>query len=467
VKPFLDANFLLQTDTAAELYHKHAAGLPVIDYHCHLDPQLIAENHPFADLTAIWLGGDHYKWRAMRANGIDEAYITGHKPPYEKFLKWAETMPYAMRNPLYHWTHMELSRVFGVDKILNPSTAQEIYDTCTAKLHTPEFRACGIMQRMNVEVVCTTDDPADSLEYHRAIRASGWAVNVFPTWRPDKAMAIDDPVAYNAYVERLEEASGLAILTFDDLMEALQKRHDFFASAGCRLSDHGLETFYATPYTGAEIRAIFLKVRAGKHAAPEELDQFRSAMLYEGGRMDARAGWVQQFHVGAIRNNNSRMFRTLGPDTGFDAMHDRPFVVPMNRLLDRLDSEGLLAKTILYNLNPRDNELLATNAYNFNDGSVPGKMQFGAAWWFLDQLKGMENQLNVLSAEGLLSRFVGMLTDSRSFLSYPRHEYFRRILCNMLGNDVENGLLPASELPFIGQMVENISYYNAKNYFEW
>jgi glucuronate isomerase len=467
MKSFLDANFLLQTDTAIELYHKHAAGLPVIDYHCHLNPQMIAEDYRFKDLTEIWLGGDHYKWRAMRANGVSEDYITGNKPSYEKFVKWAETMPYTMRNPLYHWTHLELSRIFGIDKVLNPSSAQEIYDACTAKLQTPEFSAQSIMRRMLVEVVCTTDDPADSLAYHLAIQAGGFPVKVLPTWRPDKAMAIEDSAAYNAYIERLEEASGISILTFNDLLEALQKRHDFFASAGCCVSDHGLETFYATPYTEAEIRAIFSKVRAGRQADSEELDKFRSAMLYEGGIMDARAGWVQQFHVGAIRNNNTRMFRKIGADTGFDAIHDHNFVAPMNRLLDRLNTEGLLAKTILYNLNPRDNELLATNAYNFNDGSTPGKMQFGAAWWFLDQLKGMENQMNALSAEGLLSRFVGMLTDSRSFLSYPRHEYFRRILCNLLGNDVENGELPVSELPFIGQMVENISYYNAKNYFGW
>jgi glucuronate isomerase len=467
MKPFLDANFLLQTDTAVELYHTYAAGLPVIDYHCHLNPQMIADDYRFEDLTGIWLEGDHYKWRAMRANGVPEDYITGNKPPYEKFAKWAETVPYTMRNPLYHWTHLELSRIFGIDKVLNPSTAREIYDACTAGLQTPEFRVRSIMQRMNVEVVCTTDDPADSLQYHLAVKASGFPVKVLPTWRPDRAMAIEDPIAYNAYIERLEESSGITILTFDHLMEALRKRHDFFASAGCRISDHGLETFYAAPYTEAEIRAIFMKVRSGKQVDGAELDKFRSAMLYEGALMDARAGWVQQFHVGAIRNNNTLMFRMIGADTGFDAIHDHNFVAPMNRFLDRLNTEGMLAKTILYNLNPRDNELLVTNAYNYNDGSTPGKMQFGAAWWFLDQQKGIENQINVLSAEGLLSRFVGMLTDSRSFLSYPRHEYFRRILCNLLGNDVENGELPLSELPFIGQMVENISYYNAKNYFEW
>ncbi len=467
MKPFLDEDFLLQTDTAKELFHNHAANMPIIDYHCHLNPQMIAENYQFADLTEIWLAGDHYKWRAMRANGIPEEYITGDKPSYERFTKWAETMPYTMRNPLYHWTHLELSRVFGVGTVLNPSTAKDIFEQCTAKLQTPEFRAHGIMKKMNVEVVCTTDDPVDSLEHHVKIKQDGFATKVLPTWRPDKAMAIDNPVAYNEYLARLEEVSGITILTFNDLLEALQKRHDFFESVGCCVSDHGLETFYAEPYTDSEIQSIFMKVRGGKQADEKEISKYRSAILYEGALMDARSNWVQQFHVGPNRNNNTKMFKLLGPDAGFDAINDHNFVTPMNRFLDRLNSDGMLAKTILYNLNPRDNDLMVANAYNFNDGSVPGKMQFGAAWWFLDQLKGMQDQMNSLSALGLLSRFVGMLTDSRSFLSYPRHEYFRRILCNMLGNDVENGELPSSELPFISQMVENISYYNAKNYFGW
>lgn len=467
MKAFLDKDFLLQTETAKELYHEHAAKMPIIDYHCHLIPKQIADNHQFADLTEAWLGGDHYKWRQMRANGVPEEYITGNKPSYEKFEKWAETMQYAMRNPLYHWTHLELSRIFGVDKVLNPSSAREIYDECNAKLQTEQFRARGIMEMMHVKTVCTTDDPIDTLEYHKAVKASGFSVQVLPTWRPDKAMAIEKPAAYNEYISKLEEMSGVTILSFDDLLQALQNRHDYFASIGCRVSDHGLETFYAEPYTEAEIRAIFMKVRAGKMVDETELAKFRSAMLYEGGLMDAKAGWAQQFHVGAIRNNNTKMFKLLGPDTGYDAIHDHNFVVPMNRLLDRLNSAGMLTKTVLYNLNSRDNDLLATNAYNFNDGTYPGKIQFGAAWWFLDTLKGMEAQMNSLSAEGLLSRFVGMLTDSRSFLSYPRHEYFRRILCNMLGHDVENGELPASELPFIGKMVEDISYNNAKNYFNF
>lgn len=467
MRTFLDPDFLLRTDTARELYHQHAAPMPIIDYHCHLDPRQIAENHAFADLTEIWLGGDHYKWRAMRANGIPEEYITGDKPSYEKFLKWAETMPYTMRNPLYHWTHLELSRIFGIQQVLNPDTASAIYTECTEKLRTPEYRAQAIMKRMNVEVVCTTDDPADSLEYHKMIRMSGFSVQVFPTWRPDKALGIHDASGFNQYLTRLEMASDITILTYRHLLEALLKRHRYFATQGCRVSDHGLDTFYSEHYTEQEIEAIFLKARMGKAITELEIRKFRSALLYDLAVMDARAGWVQQFHIGANRNNNQRMFKSLGPDAGFDAIDDQPVANTMNRFFSRLDQEGLLAKTIVYNLNPKDNELMVANAYNFNDGSFPGKMQYGAAWWFLDQLKGMENQLNALSSLGLLSRFVGMLTDSRSFLSYPRHEYFRRILCNILGNEVENGELPSSELLFIGRMVEDISYNNAKRYFGW
>lgn len=465
MKTFLDSDFLLQTDTARELYHNHAAQQPIIDYHCHLIPKQIADNHQFADLTEIWLGGDHYKWRAMRANGVPEEYITGTKPTYERFEKWADTMQHAMRNPLYHWTHLELSRIFGIDKVLNPSTAREIYDECTVKLQTPEFRAQAIMQQMNVEVVCTTDDPIDSLEYHSAVRNSSLTTKVLPTWRPDKAMAIENVDTYNDYITKLEEVSGITILTFTDLLEALQKRHDFFAAEGCCLSDHGLTTFQTSSYTDAEIEAIFLKARMRKELSAEEIEKFRSAMLYELAVMNARSNWVQQFHIGATRNNNARMFKKLGPDTGYDAIADAEVATPLARLLSRLDENGTLAKSIFYNLNPRDNEVIVSTIYSFNDGSVPGKMQYGSGWWFLDQIHGMERQLNALSDLGLLSRFVGMLTDSRSFLSYPRHEYFRRILCNILGREVENGELPASELPFIGKMVEDISYNNAKRYF--
>lgn len=465
MKTFLDSNFLLQSDTAQKLYHEHAAKMPIIDYHCHLIPQQIADNYQFADLTEIWLGGDHYKWRAMRANGVPEAYITGDKPAYEKFEKWAATMQHAMRNPLYHWTHLELSRIFGIDKVLNPQTAREIYDACTAKLQTPEFRAQAIMERMNVKVVCTTDDPIDSLEHHIATRNTPLTTKVLPTWRPDKAMAVENVTTYNEYLTKLEAASNVTILTFKDLLDALQNRHDYFAAQGCTVSDHGLTTFYAEPYTHAEIEAIFLKARMQKDLTALEIDKFRSAMLYELAVMDARSNWVQQFHIGATRNNNTRMFKQLGPDTGYDAIADVEVAVPLSRFLARLDEDGALGKSIFYNLNPRDNELMVTTIYSFNDGTVPGKMQYGSGWWFLDQIHGMENQMNALSDLGLLSRFVGMLTDSRSFLSYPRHEYFRRILCNMLGREVENGELPASELPFIGKMVEDISYNNAKQYF--
>lgn len=465
MKNFMDADFLLETNTAQELYHNHAAKMPVIDYHCHLIPSMVAENYQFTDLTEIWLGGDHYKWRAMRANGVSEEYITGNKPSYEKFQKWAETMPYTLRNPLYHWTHLELSRVFGIDKVLNPSTARDIYEECTAKLQTEDFRAQAIMKKMNVEVVCTTDDPADSLEHHRFVAAHPFGSSMLPTWRPDKAMTIEDPVAYNEYLQRLEVAANVSIASFDDLLKALQIRHDYFESVGCCVSDHGMDTFYATPYTNNELRTIFQKVRQGKIVSTDDLFKFRSGMLYEFAAMDCRSGWVQQFHLGVNRNNNARMFKLIGADTGFDAINDCSVAAPLNAFFSRLDEEGLLSKTILYNLNPRDNELMVTNAYNFNDGTVPGKMQYGAAWWFLDQKTGMENQLNALSALGLLSRFVGMLTDSRSFLSYPRHEYFRRILCNMLGREIENGEIPVSELPFIGKMVEDICYNNAKSYF--
>jgi len=467
MKNFLDADFLLQTDTARSLYRKHAEKMPIIDYHCHLDPKMIAQNHQFADLAEIWLGGDHYKWRAMRANGIPEEYITGNRSPFEKFEKWAETVPYTMRNPLYHWTHLELNRIFGIAELLKPANARAIYDECTAKLQTPEYRPQAIMKRMRVEAVGTTDDPVDTLEYHRAIRASGFSVKVIPAWRPDKAMAIDNPQTYNAYIDKLEAASDMSIFTYNHLLDALQRRHDFFGQEGCNLSDHGLSTFYADSYTENEIRQIFAKVRAGNTPTPEETNKFRSAMLYELAVMDKKKDWIQQFHIGAIRNNNARMFQQLGPDSGFDAIDDCTVAVPMNRFFSRLDEGGNLAKTIVYNLNPRDNELIITNIYNFNDGSTPGKMQFGSGWWFLDQLTGMENHLNALSALGLLSRFVGMLTDSRSFLSYPRHEYFRRLLCNMIGNDIEKGLLPVSEISFIGQMIEDICYYNAKRYFAW
>lgn len=456
---------MLTNDTARELYHKSAEKMPIIDYHCHLVPKMIADNYQFDDITEVWLGGDHYKWRAMRGNGVPEEYITGDKPSFEKFMKWAETVPYTMRNPLYHWTHLELMRVFGVDKLLKPETARDIYDECTAKLRTPEFRGQELMKRFNVKVVCTTDDPADSLEYHKQINAHPFGVKVLPAWRPDKAMAIENPKTYKEYISKLSQASGMKIESYEELLAALKNRHEFFESMNCKLSDHGLETFYAEDYTEKEIEKIFRNTLKGEVPTPEELLKFRSATLFDFAKMDAESGWTQQFHIGAIRNNNTHMFNILGPDTGYDAIHDVNCAAAGHKFLDRLAMEDKLAKTILYCLNPKDNEVLSTMAYTFNDGTVPGKMQFGSGWWFLDQEDGMRKQMNSLSALGLFSRFVGMLTDSRSFISYPRHEYFRRIMCNVLGEDIEKGKLPKSEMKFIHQMVQDISYNNADRYF--
>jgi glucuronate isomerase len=468
MKAFMDKDFMLDNETAQQLYHEHAAKMPIIDYHCHLNPEFIAKDRQFDNLGQIWLEGDHYKWRAMRTNGIDERFCTGKDTTdWEKFEKWAATVPYTMRNPLYHWTHLELRSVFGVNTLLKPETAKEIFDECTAKLRTPEFSARGLMKGCNVKVVCTTDDPIDSLEHHIALKNEGFEVKVLPTWRPDKAMAVDNAANFRAYIEKLAAVSGVAISKFADVIEALRVRHKFFESVGCKLSDHGIEEFYAEDYTQAEIDAIFNKVYGGKELTKEEIVKFKSAMLVEFAVMDWETGWTQQFHFGAIRDNNSRLFKSLGPDTGFDSIGDFTVAKAMSKFLNRLDTDNKLAKTILYNLNPRDNDLITTMIGNFQDGSVAGKIQFGSGWWFLDQEIGMTAQMNSLSVLGLLSRFVGMLTDSRSFLSYPRHEYFRRILCNLIGTDVEKGKLPASELAFLGQMVEDISYNNANNFFKF
>ena len=444
MKSLTGDNFLLENNTALTLYNEYAKDLPIVDYHCHIESKEIAEDTNYENITKLWLGGDHYKWRAMRANGVSEDYLTGGKyNSWETFKKWAETVPYTMRNPLYHWTHLELSRVFGIDKLLCPATAREIFEECT------------------------TDDPADDLRWHKKIAAEPFGTKVIPAWRPDKAMAIENPESYKAYLRQLGEAAGKEIDSYADLQEALKIRHDYFAANGCKLSDHGLETFYAADYKELEIELIFKKVLMGIAPGPRELEKFRSAFLHDQAVMDAEAGWTQQFHVGAIRNNNSKMFGLVGPDTGFDAIHDLPTAAAGHKFLDRLASEDKLAKTILYCLNPKDNEVMMTMAYTFNDGTVPGKMQFGSGWWFLDQEDGMRKQMNALSNLGLLSRFVGMLTDSRSFISYPRHEYFRRILCDVIGADVENGKLPASEIDFLGQMIEDICYNNAKNYFNF
>lgn len=464
----MDADFLLQTETAKMLYHEHAEKLPIIDYHCHLNPQMIAEDYKFRSITELWLGGDHYKWRAMRANGVAEHFITGDATDWEKFQKWAETVPYTLRNPLYHWTHLELRTAFGINKLLNPDTAREIYDECNAKLKLPEFSARGLMRRYGVEVVCTTDDPVDSLEYHKAIRESGFEIKVLPTWRPDKAMAVENAPQFKDYVAKLAEVSGKEIVAFDDFLAALQDRHDFFASMGCKLSDHGIEEFYDEHVSDSEeMDALFEKAILGNELNKIEIRQFKSFMLFFFAMLNDQKGWTQQFHYGPIRNTNTRLFKSWGPDAGCDSIGEVNTAKEMAHFLDRLDHYGQLAKTIIYNLNPAANAMVATMIGNFQDGSMPGKMQWGSGWWFLDQKGGIEAQLNTLSEQGLLSRFVGMLTDSRSFLSYPRHEYFRRILCNLIGRDVENGELPVEEMPRICQMVEDICYYNAKNYFQF
>lgn len=470
-KSFIHPDFILTNKTACHLYHDFAENLPIIDYHCHLIPKMVADDHKFKSITEIWLGGDHYKWRAMRSNGVDERFCTGSDTTdWEKFEKWAETVPYTFRNPLYHWTHLELKTAFGIDKILNPQTAREIFDECNDKLQNdPAYTARGFMRRYKVETVCTTDDPVDSLEYHKAVKESGFEVKMLPTWRPDKAMAVEVAADFRAYVEKLSEVSGVKISKFDDMVQALQVRHDFFASMGCKLSDHGIEEFYAEDYTQSEIDTIFNKVYGGTELSEIEILKFKSAMMIIFAEMDHATDWTQQFHYGAIRNNNTKMFKLLGPDTGFDSIGEFNTAKKCAKFLDKLNTEGKLAKTILYNLNPCANEVLATMLGNFQDGSVPGKIQLGSGWWFLDQKDGMQKQMNALSVLGLLSRFVGMLTDSRSFLSYPRHEYFRRTLCNLVGTDIENGEIPYSgyEKKRVNQMIQDISYYNAKNYFKF
>jgi len=463
-RTFITDDFLLRTETARRLYHDYAAEMPIIDYHCHLPPDLIAADAQFDNLTQIWLYGDHYKWRAMRTNGVPERYCTGDASDWEKFQKWAETVPYTVRNPLYHWTHLELLRYFDVDQILNPSSAREIYEECSAKLRTPEYSVRNLLRKMNVRVVCTTDDPIDTLEHHQQLAGQDTDLRMYPTYRPDKSMAIDQPEAFRAYVDKLAAASGVRIETFDDLLAALDQRHDYFGSLGCRATDHGLEQVYAEDCTVDEARAIFAKARSGQALTEREALQFKSILLLHFGRKNYSKGWVQQYHLGALRNNNSRMLRTLGPDTGWDSIGDFSQARSLSRLLNKLEDTGELTKTILYNLNPADNEVFATMIGNFQDGTVPGKLQWGSGWWFLDQKDGMERQINALSNMGLLSRFLGMLTDSRSFLSFPRHEYFRRILCNLIGQDVENGELP-QDLPWLGKIVQDICYNNTEAYF--
>ena len=463
---YMNDDFLLLNETARRLYHDHAVNMPIYDYHCHLPAGQIAADTQFETLTQLWLAGDHYKWRAMRANGVAERYCTGEASDREKFEHWAATVPACLRNPLYHWTHLELKKPFGItDRLLNADTAEGIYRQCNELLGTEAYSARNIMRQWNVKLVCTTEDPLDSLEHHQAIGQSGFEIAVHTAWRPDKAMAAEDPTALNQWIDRLGQLTDTDIKSFDDYIEAIGKRQDYFHRHGCRLSDHGLDRPCAAEYTASDIQTIFLKIRSRQDLSQQEREQFKSAMLVEFGLMNFDRGWTQQFHMGVIRNTNSRQFARLGPDTGFDSIGDFEMALPLARYLDRLASQGKLSKTIFYNINPKDNEVLATILGSFQDGAVPGKMQLGSGWWFLDQMDGMIKQLNALSNLGLLSRFVGMLTDSRSFLSYSRHEYFRRILCNLLGEEVEKGWWPR-DMKLLGQMVEDICYHNARGYFD-
>lgn len=465
VKPFLDEDFLLENKMARALYHQYARQQPIIDYHNHLPPDEIAGNKIFENITQVWLYGDHYKWRAMRTLGIDEQYITGEATDKEKFLKWAETVPFTIRNPLFQWTHLELKRYFGIDELLRPETAEQIYDTCNEQLQSEDYGTQGLLAKMNVDTVCTTDDPIDSLEYHQAHRNSQTEVKMFPAFRPDKVLLIGRDT-YNEYIDLLAKAADLEIHTYQDLLSALQNRIDFFHEQGCKVSDHGLNQVFHRDFTPQQLAAIFAKKRSGQTISAAEEQVFIAGLMHKLGQMYAQKSWVMQLHLGALRNNNSRLLKTLGPDTGFDSIGDYQYAADLSGFLNRLDSIDQLPKTILYNLNPRDNEIMATMIGNFNDGKVRGKMQFGSAWWFLDQKDGMEKQINALSNMGLLSCFIGMLTDSRSFLSFPRHEYFRRLLCNMIGKDVHNGELPYDE-EWLGGIVRDICYNNARDYFQF
>lgn len=462
---FITDTFLLQNTFAEELYHNYAASMPIIDYHCHLPPAEIAQNHQFENLTKIWIDGDHYKWRAMRTFGIGESYITGSAPDREKFRKWAKTVPYTLRNPLYHWTHLELKRYFGIDDLLNEKTADRIYDEATDKLQRPEFSCQNLIKNRNVEVVCTTEDPLDSLDHHKKLAKSDFGVKVSTAFRPDKAILIAKP-EYLDYLEKLSNVSGVTIDSFKSLCDALSLRLDYFGANGCTLSDHGLSYVPFRTFTDQEIESVFQKRRDGKSISVAEEEKFQTALLLFLCEQYHVRNWVQQFHLGALRNNNTRMNRLLGPDTGWDSIGDYKQAESLSKFLNALDERDTLAKTILYNLNPSDNEVLATMIGNFNDGRIKGKMQFGSGWWFLDQKDGMTKQLNALSNMGLISCFIGMLTDSRSFLSYPRHEYFRRVLCNLFGEEMRNGEIP-QDFELVGGIVQDICYRNAKEYFNF
>lgn len=466
MKAFLDENFLLNTDSAGELYHSYAKGLPIIDYHNHLPASQVAQDKTFSNLGELWLANDHYKWRAMRAHGIDEFYITGGASDKEKFLKWAETVPYTLRNPLYHWTHLELQRYFGITDLLSPATAERIYEETAQQIVDAGFSAKNLLKRMNVEMLCTTDDPLDTLEYHQQVAAEGEVFKMQPTFRTDRAIDADNVKELNRYIDRLEEIVGFSIHSFNDYLEGLRNRHDHFAACGCTISDHSIERLYAIEYTDFELKTIFAKIRAGKQPDLEEASKFRSALLLSFAEWAHEKKWVQQYHIGSLRNNSRRMSVLSGTDTGHDSIGDFKQAKELSLFLDRLDYRGKLAKTILYNLNPSDNELFVSMAGNFNDGSVRGKVQFGPAWWFLDQKDGITKQLNALSNIGLVSNFVGMLTDSRSFLSFPRHEYFRRLLCDIFGMDMERGEIP-NDREWVGKIIQDISYFNAREYFSF
>jgi len=463
---FIHDDFMLESKEAVRLYHDYAEDMPIIDYHCHLPPQEVAADKRWDNMSQVWLYGDHYKWRTMRSNGIDEKFCTGDATDREKFDKFAETMPYLLRNPMYHWSHLELSRYFGIeDLLLSPETADEIWTRTQEKLQDPQMSARGLMKQSNVVLVCTTDDPTDSLEHHLSVAAdTDFKSQMLPTWRPDKFLAIDKGYQWISWIEKLERASGMQVKSVSAMLSALKKRHDFFDSVGCRLSDYGLDTVYAEKYRDSEIESAFEKGINMQQVPVDQVRKFKSAMLYELVKMDAESDWTVQIHYGALRNNNSRMAGRIGPDTGFDSIGDRPIAEALSAFMNRLDFEQKLPRTILYTLNPRDNEVLGTMLGNFQDGKTAGKIQLGSGWWFNDQIDGMTRQIEALSQLGLLSRFVGMLTDSRSFLSYTRHEYFRRLLCNILGNDIKRGLIP-QDFDLVGRMVEDISYKNAANYF--
>lgn len=462
---FINDNFLLENPTAQKLFHDFVKDLPIIDYHNHLSPVEVANDKIFQSITDCWLREDHYKWRAMRANGLEEKYITGKGNDQEKFLKWAETVPYTMGNPLYHWTHLELKRYFGIDTLLNPKTGKDIYETINKQLNTKDFSVHNLIKKMKVEVICTTDEPTDLLYHHKKISNSNAGFKMLPTFRPDKFLAIQT----NNFVEilqKLEAVSNKTIFNLDDYLEALNSRINYFDTMGCKLSDHGLEQLYALKFTDLEIDSILKKRISGKKISDIDAMKFQTAVLYHLAKMYYAKEWTMQLHLGALRNNNKRLADLLGSDVGCDSIGDFDQALGLSSFLNRLDSEDRLPKTILYNLNPRDNEVFASMTGNFNDGSIPGKIQWGSAWWFLDQKDGMEKQLKTLSNIGLISRFVGMLTDSRSFLSFPRHEYFRRVLCNVLGKQIEKGELP-NDVVWIGKIVSDISYYNAKEYFKF